>query len=191
VFQTSRYPTFAAQIDSWILEEEGGAVLRGAVYDIEVDLDAAKLAAATAVVTDPSTSSDDLKQRFADPFDRLIDGIFEIGALPPAVTTEFNVIRLRGEARVLGILVRNPEPFNDPKIPAAELEQTVTLAIESGSEAAHRGLHAKDAARVFVTNTDGSMDVPAGAHHFTFQYRRWNGTAHAIDSIAAAEFARS
>lgn len=191
VFRTSRYPTFAAQIGSWILEEDEGVVIRSAVYDIEVDADAAMLADATAVLTDPATSSDDLKQRFADPFDRVIDGILRLGALEPAATTEFNVIRVTGTSRVLGILVRNPEPFNDPKMPAADLGETVKLSVGGGSTNLFRALHAKDAARVFVTNADAGMNVPAGTHRFTFQYRRWNGTAYAVEATAAAEFERT
>ena len=191
VFQTSRYPNFGAQIGSWILESDGLAIVRSAVYDVEVDADAAALSAATAVLTDPATSSDDLKQRFADPFDRLIDGILRLETLPPAVTTEFNAIRLRGSTRVLGILVRCPEPLNDPKMPAAELAQTVTLSIDGGPVSAYRGLHAKDAARVFVTNANHALNVPAGSHRFTFEFRRWGGTAYVTEASATAEFARS
>ncbi len=191
VFQTSRYPTFTAQIGSWILEEDEGVILRSAVYELEVDDDAALLADVGAVLTDPETSSEELKQRFADPFDRLVDGILHLGALEPAATTEFNVIRLRGSSRVLGILVRNPEPFNDPKMPPVDLAETVKLSVGSGSTSLFRALHAKDAARVFVTNADSSLNVPAGTHRFAFQYRRWNGTAWAVQASAAAEFVRS
>jgi hypothetical protein len=191
VFQTSRYRSFAAQIDSWILEENAGVVIRGAVYDVEVDADAGVLADAAAVLTDPATSSDALKQRFADPFDRLVDGILQLGALEPAATTEFNVIRLRGTPRVLGILIRNPEPFNDPKMPPADLGETVTLSVGGGSTSLFQALHAKDAARVFVSDTGGGMNVPAGTHRFTFQYRRWNGTAWAVQTVAVAEWERS
>ncbi|HYR29874.1 MAG TPA: hypothetical protein VEU30_15495, partial [Thermoanaerobaculia bacterium] len=194
VFQTSAYPHFAAQIGSWILESDPmtGTIIRAAVYDVEVEADAATLAAATAVLTNPSTSSDDLKQRFADPFDRLIDGIFKLEPLPPPVTTEFNVIRLAGSpARVLGVLVRSREPLNDPKMPAAELATTVRLSVNGGATALYRGLHAKDAARVFVTNANHTMNVPAGTHTFTFDYRRWSGTAYVNQATTTAAFMRT
>jgi len=107
------------------------------------------------------------------------------------VTTEFNLLRLKGSSRVLGILVRNPEPFNDPKMPAAELATTVRLSIDNGPTAAYRGLHGKDAARVFVTNANHTLNVPPGMHGFTFDYRRWNGSAYANEATEPAQFARS
>jgi len=189
VFQTSRYPDFAAQIGSWVLEADSTGIIRSAVYDVEVEADAPTLDAATSLLTDPATSSDELKQRFADPFDRLFDGIFRLAPLPPPVTTEFNVIRLAG--RVLGILVRSPEPLNDPKMPAAELATTVRLSVDGGATGLYRGLHAKDAARVFVTNADHSMNVAAGTHTFTFEYRRWRGTAYVNEAVSTASFVRA
>jgi hypothetical protein len=192
VFQTSRYPDFAAQVGSWALKKDSsGNVVEAAVYEVEVEAGAAALADAATLLADPAAGSDDLKQRFADPFDRLVDGILGLGALPPAVTTEFNVLRLAGTGRVLGILVRNPEPFNDPKLPQATLEGTLTLAVAGGSTGIFRGVHARDAAQVFVTNADHSLSVPAGVHRFTFQYRRWDGSTWATEATATAEFQRS
>lgn len=184
VFQTSRYADFAAQIGSWKLD-----ATHNAVYEVSVEADAPALAAATALLTNPNTSSDELKQRFADPFDRLLDGIFRLAPLQPATTTEFNILRLAGTTRVLGILVRNPEPFNDPKMPAAELGTTVRLTVDN--DPSYSGLHAKDAARVFVTNASHSMKVPPGLHHFTFDFRRWNGKAYVNDATATASFPRN
>ncbi|MCI0702155.1 MAG: hypothetical protein L0241_13815, partial [Planctomycetia bacterium] len=191
VFQTSRYASFSEQVRSWILKAEAGVVVRSAVYEVEVEADAMALAAAVAVLADPATSSDDLKQRFADPFDRLMDGILKVGALAPAATTEFNIFRLKGSARVLGILVRNPEPFNDPKIPASELEQTLTLSLSGGPTTDYRALLARDAASVFVTNSDESLNVPAGTYHFTFRYLRWDGVDYVNEATETAEFDRS
>ncbi len=188
VFQTSRYPDFAAQIDSSVLERDGdGNVVRRAVYELPVEVDAAALSAAAAVLADPATSSDELKQRFADPFDRLIDGIFQLGALPPAATTEFNIVRQRATGRVLGILVRSPEPFNDPKMPAAELQQTLGLTLGSTPNLC-RGLFAKDGAQVFMTNSDHRLELLPGALLFTFSFRRFNGSSYVPVATAAANF---
>lgn len=181
VFQTSRYPDFAAQVDSW-------RVAQTAVYELAVDLDGDGFTAASALVADPGGASSELSQRFADPFDRLIDGILRLGALAPAVTTEFNVVRLRGSGRVLGILVRNPEPFNDPKIPRATLQTTLSLAVDGGDPALFVGLHAKDAARVFLTNADGSLAIPPGALHLTFRYQRFDGSAYTTVATATVDF---
>ena len=184
VFPTSRYADFAEQIGSFA--HDG----LQALYDVEVTPDAAALAQAAAVLADPETSSDDLKQRFADPFDRLIDGILHLEPLPPPVTMEVDVVRLPG-GRAIGLLLRSPEPLNDPKMPAAELASTVTLSIDGGPAAAYRAFHAKDAARVFVTNADHSLDVPPGAHALSFEYRRWNGAAYAVEASAQLAFGRS
>ena len=171
VFQTSRYPDFATQVNSWILKDYSGAIVKSAVY--EVDADGSMLNEAAALLSDPDNSNDDLKLRFADPFNRLLDGILKLGALPPAATTEFNIVRLGNTTRVLGILVCNPEPFNGPKLPAGELKETLTLSVNGGDTNQFKALHSKDDAQVFITNSDNSINVPAGTLCFTFRYRRF------------------
>lgn len=176
VFQTSRYADFAEQVYSYRLageSEPGGEPVEGeAVFEIDRPFDSAAITAARSVLD--GTAGDDLAQRLADRFDRLLAGALELGELHPPETTEFNLIR-RG-ARVLGLLVRSPESFNDPKMPAVELDRTVRLAAAGVPDC--QAVYSKDSSQVFLTDRAGSLELPAGTYRFTFEHRLFNGEAY-------------
>jgi hypothetical protein len=101
---------------------------------------------------------DPLVQEFADPFDRLVDGALKLGAIDPAQTTDFTIIQNvsssinTASSSTIGILVRNPEPFNDPKLPLGTLAQTLTLSFNGGPVTDFVVLFSKDRAKAFITN---------------------------------------
>ena len=203
VFQTSRYKDFNEQVNSYILKKNTlGAILKEAVFVInaakagiptpQIDLNMAVHVLTSNLPAIP----DILKQQYADPFDRLINGIFHINynKLHAVVTTEFNVIRHPDTNKVLGILIRNPEPFNDPKLPKADpnlssSEPTETLELRQwltsgtgtwGSPSGFYAVHSKDRSKIFVTTRSPNFDMDALAkYRFTFKYKLYNGTAYA------------
>lgn len=150
VFRTSRYPDFDAHIASYQLSAE-----RSAFHTIEIDAPAAT--AARAVILDPAGASDDLKQRYADELERLMEGVLGITGLPPAITTEFHVVREPAFGTVLGILARSPEPFFDPKISAEDLEGAIAVAAFTGGAPPLRLVYSKDRTRIFITNNGASI----------------------------------
>ena len=104
----------------------------------------------------------------------------KLEALHPPAGTEFNVVRDTASGRVLGLLVKNFEPFNDPKMPASDVAGTLRLSVNGGSTALYKAIHSKDLAQAFLTNTDNSMNLPAGATlDLTFDYKQWDGGAYA------------
>ncbi|MBK9672780.1 MAG: hypothetical protein IPO70_11135 [Bacteroidetes bacterium] len=149
VFQTSQYPDFSAQIKSYILkshfvDEQGNTVAKtavpplgqsfrevidkAAIYDVPAEMIGSPtptidLSLAHRVITNTLLGSDEpLKVQFADQFDRLINGVLHIdyNKLQTPVTTEFNIIKHPVTGNILGILIQNPEPFNNPKMPKAD-----------------------------------------------------------------------
>ncbi len=188
-FQTSRYASFAEQVGSYALKVAGdGTVLKAAVFEAGKAFDAADLAVATSIVDGSMADGDPLKQAFADPFNRLMEGALKMEALPPPQRTEFNIIRDTTTSRVLGILVWNPEPFNDPKLPASEIATSIRLSVNGGNESDYLAIHSKDLSRAFVTNAGGSMNIPAGATcSFAFDYKQWDGAAYSPVESAQAE----
>jgi len=136
-FQTSRYRNLAEHIQSYkMTDSKYPGQTKEAVFAIDLKMptdtqaDLQKLAslktAAFKVVSgQPLTGRPELEATYTDPFDRLIEGVLRIGALPPPVCTEFNV--LKNGSEVIAIWIRSPEPFNDPKIPQTELIKTVQL----------------------------------------------------------------
>ena len=174
VFQTSRYADFAEQIGSYRLRDGSGKCCAKRC-SVLLPLPAG-LAAAGAVVTGTLSATDSLAAQYADLFDRLTTGALQMEALDPPAGTEFNLLRLG--PRILGILVRNPEPFNDPKLPAALAADTVELSIDGGPASAFSVIHAKDLAAAILTNADGSLDLPGGSYSFTFRYKQFDGAAY-------------
>jgi hypothetical protein len=183
-FQTSRYADFAAQVNSYRMKDADGAI-REAVYDdVAVTLDAARTAQLTALLTGGTPTGDPLERDFADPFDRLMDGILRIGPLDPPVDTDFTVVRDGASQKVIGILVRNPEPFNDPGIPEATIASTLVLSQPGAAAAAFTTLHAKDRSRAFVGAVN--LDLALSDLTFRFTYLEYDGAAYVPASMVEA-----
>jgi hypothetical protein len=189
-FQTSRYADLAAQVDSCKLEVDpaDGSLLRAALFEADKPFLAADLAVARSVLDDSLPQGDALRQTFADPFNRLLEGALQLAALDPPSVTELNVVRDTTSGRILGILLKSPEPWNDPKLPPDALAGSIRLSVDGGDPALYRALHSKDLSQAFFTNADHSMDVPAGATlGFTFDYRQWDGSQYVTVDSATLE----
>jgi hypothetical protein len=211
VFQTSRYADFDEQVNSYVLKKNtAGVILNEAVFVIhaekagipvpQIDLNLAKHVLTNNLPMIP----DLLVQQYADQFDRLMNGVFHIdyNKLHGVLSTEFNIIRHPDTDKVLGILIRNPEPFNDPKLPKADpnlssTEPTETLEVRqwAGSRMGSLGnasdfyvIHSKDRSKMFVTGRNLNFDMDAfAAYQFTFKYKLYNGTAYATVSSVVVE----
>lgn len=154
VFQTSRYASFAEQIGSYHLSV-APAPVRNAISIITLDSSIDVTAARDLILgqNQSTTASLGLIARYPLAYDRLVEGILGLGGLPQAETTEIFVIKDHS-ANVLGLLVRSPEPFNDPKIPEDVLANT--LQVQSlGSNT--RQVFSKDRAKVFVTGAAAGL----------------------------------
>lgn len=188
-FQTSAYASLADQVDSYKLrvDPDDGTVLEAAVFEAGRAFTAAELAVVQNVLADTLAADDPLRQTFADPYDRLI-GALQLEAMHPAAGTEFNIVRDTVTKSILGILLCNPEPFNDPKLPPGVVAATIRMSVNGGDPALYRAVFAKDLARVFLTNADHSMSVPGGATlDFTFDYREWDGSTYELVQTASAQ----
>jgi hypothetical protein len=186
-FQTSRYADFEEQVNSYKLKDRDGVFLRNAVYDdIAVTLDSARLAQLSALLGHNYPSGDPLEQEYADPFDRLMDGILRVGPIDPPVGTDFSIVRDDTNHTVIGILVRNPEPFNDPKVPAADIATTIVLSQPNTLPAALTTLYSKDRSRAFVGVA--GHDLPLNDLEFTFKYLEYNGATYVPAAVVKASF---
>lgn len=185
-FQTSRYADFEEQVNSYQLKDRDGLFLRNAVYDdIAVTLDVTRTAQLTALLGH-NYPSDPLEQEYAEPFDRLTDGILRIGPMDPPVGTDFSVVRNGANNKVIGILVRNPEPFNDPKVPAADIAGTIVLSQSDTLPTAITTLYSKDRSKAFVGVA--SLDLALNDLEFTFKYLEYNGATFVTASVVKASF---
>ena len=128
-FQTSRYADFRSHIESYIqttedenrIDPETGrplSVTRKAFFDLKVTA-GASAETIDQIIDNTLPLGDPLITQFMDQYDRLMNGGFQVPSLDEANDTEVNFVRDYSEGsndRLIGILVRSPEAFNDPKI---------------------------------------------------------------------------
>ncbi len=175
VFQTSRYPNFEQHIRSCILSVEGEAE-RTAIVRIKVPSQKSVLLS-QVLLDDSSVEVRELNREYGDPLERVIEGALGLKNLPPALTNEFIIINEEGGG-IIGVLVRSPEPLNDPKLPIEQLG----LGLQTeGFGSAPVLVFSKDVTRAFVTGFMSGADVGVapGILTFVFTYRLFNGTEFA------------
>lgn len=181
-FQTSRYKDFAAQINSYLLSDGEGAslVTRPAIFSVRKGLTPVEIAAAFANVAGAANVlADDLVTKYQHRFDRLIEGIFALSPLEAAQTTEFNLIRNTNDSdKIVAVLIRNPEPFNNPRLPLDEVQDTVTVLDGMGNPVpGYRLLFSKEYSQVIIMHN--SLEI-IGPWTIRFQYKLWDGSGYVV-----------
>lgn len=180
-FQTSGYPDFKTQVESYILDDGNGNT-QDAVFNIELALPATDLALVSGILGGSTGAPyDQLQSEFMNRFDRLVDGVFKIGALEVPVGTEFNVLANtdQGNRVVFGVLVRNPEPFNDPRLPDSILNDT--LKVVNGSGAALTGfsyVFSKDRSQILILHD--AQNLATGSLNVRFKYYEFDGSNFSV-----------
>ena len=189
VFQTSRYSSFAEQVNSYVLKtipatEETPEVVLKAVYPLELTKDFNPGLAAKVIRDELDIPQDALVAQYTDRFEQLVNGVFgmDLNTLQAAVRTEFNLVHRNGN--LVGILIRNPEPFNDPKIPAVPFSSSSTDSMETMIVYRHYegdwqfendyvAVHSKDRSQIFVTNRNFNFDMDLESElKFEFKYKQ-------------------
>lgn len=188
-FQTSRYGVFTEQVQSWQLTDEDGNT-GDAVFIVDREFDAINdIQVAVSVLNDTMAKDDDLRQEFGNPFNRLMEGALKLVSIDPPVGTEFNIVRNTLTNTVIGILVKNPEPFNDPKTPASEFvaQPLVSLSVNGGGTFNY--LLAKDYAQVFISTGNLNMGLSDGdLLEFTFNYLQFDGVVYSSAGTETVSF---
>lgn len=180
-FQTSRYASFTEQIGS--LELTGSNQTLGAsgqaIFTQEIETTPTRIANAIAVIQDTVPKDDELRQKFGHVFNRLLEGALEMEAIHAPVTMEVNYIADKATGDVIGILVKNPEPLNDPKLPADEWTDCVKLTVNGGGTFDY--VYSKDLSAVFITTPALNMGLAeSDVLECTFRYKQYNGVGYDI-----------
>jgi len=180
VFKTSQYADFKAQVQSCILRDDNGNEARKAVFTLEKAFDTNTITKAATVLGGSMPKTDPLVGEYANEFNRLTDGILRLGVLPPATTTDFTIVKNSNSGNRIGIIVRNPEPFNDPKIPAADLSNTLQLLL--GNTSSYKVIFSADNTQAFISNT--GLNLSNGTAQFTFRYKQYDMETKAYKTLA-------
>ena len=181
-FQTSRYGSFAEQVRSWVLIEsdETDAATKESVFTITKAFDATtNLAVATSILNDSMDKDDPLRQSYGNAFDRVMQGALELESVHPPLGTEFNLIIDSNTSNVIGVLVKNPEPFNDPKVPFDDMTGPRMIEMRVNGGGTFEVLTAKDNASVLITTTGMNTNISNGdTLEFDFRYVQYDGVSY-------------
>lgn len=198
VFQTSRYLNFNEQVESYILErDEANNPITKAVFNVSLDLNTQVIDDAYNILTTSNATNDVQESQFVDYLDRILEGVFRIIPLDPPVTTEFNSIRNQNTNDIVALLIRNPEPFNDPKIPLEiikgingsqiEEKQGIIAIMQdiTNRDTNYHMLYSKDYSQVLIMHS--SKIITANSLDIRFQYKLWNGNSYNIEDSVLVE----
>lgn len=188
-FQTSRYGEFTNQVQSWQLTDDEGNIGE-AVFIVDREFDAVNDIQVAATVLDNTMPKDDpLRQEFGSPFNRLLEGALKLNSIDPSIGTEFNIIRNSLTNTVVGILIKNPEPFNDPKTPASEFTAQPLVSLTVNGAGTFTYLLAKDYAQIFISTNNLNMGLVDGdLLEFTFNYLQFDGVSYASSGTETVSF---
>ncbi|MGB8190595.1 MAG: hypothetical protein WCF67_01690, partial [Chitinophagaceae bacterium] len=184
VFQTSRYANFEQQVKSYNLKDEDNNE-RQAVFSIPLTVTAAAINTAYNIITgasDPDSTA--LEPKYLHLFDRATEGVLGFKPLDAAVTTEFNLLKNVATGETIAILIRNPEPFNIPKIPLTEMQGAIEVMSGATPDNAYKVLYSKDYSQALIMHT--SKKITAANLDFRFRYKTWNGSAYVPESTIDA-----
>lgn len=193
-FQTSRYKNFSEQVNSYYTEDlDEPETINKALFDVNLDLTQDQIDALYHLVSadaGANTLSDSLALQYQHVFDRAIDGVLKLSPLDPAQNTEINRIIDTNTGDIVALLIRNPEPFNIPKMPLEEIKNTITvvdIAIDEDEnkvytpKVAYKILHSKDYSQVMIMHlakkiTDVDLNI-------RFEYRTWNNNGTVVSDM--------
>ncbi|MEM1322803.1 MAG: hypothetical protein AAGG75_21235 [Bacteroidota bacterium] len=182
-FQTSRYATFKEQIESYLLTDNDpvNPATRAAVFDIKKGFTLAQVQAAYATILGASNPlSDSLAIDYQHPYDRIFEGILGFTPLDDAISTEFNLVKDSSDGdKIIALIIRNPEPFNNPRIPLAEIEDTIQVLNNAGvADSNYKILFSKDYSQAIIMRP--SLSITPGQFDFKFLYKLWNGSNYVV-----------
>jgi hypothetical protein len=186
VFKTSRYANFKEQVESYRMQQiiDGQLVEKEALFTIEKSYTPEQVDGAYTTIINwingnanqiPLTGFstevlDNLNNNYQHPFDRVFEGILGFKPLDEAISTEVNIIRNLDDNKVIAILVRNPEPFNNPKMPRVDVLNTIQVL--TGTTVDYKVLHSKDYSQAIIMHT--SREITSNVT-VQFKYKIWNG----------------
>lgn len=184
VFETSRYPDFAAQVKSYRLDD-GKGYQREAVFRIDIPLLVTELDLMYDVVTgNMSPANAALAGTWADPFDRLVSGVMKLKPLDAAISTEFNIVKNSTSNAAVAVWIRNPEPFNDPRLPGDVLQRSLQVMDGLSPDLNYSVLFSKDGSQAFVMHP--ARVIPVTQMQFRFTYIEWDGSEYVDRTVVVS-----
>jgi len=175
-FITSKYKDFREQVMSYKLKDiDDVQNTKQAIYDLPLDLSNSQVETLYSIVSDKlNDDAKALQEKYMHKFDRAVEGILKMKPLNPPTGTDFVKIINTNTNHIVAIIVRNPEPFNDPKIPIEEMSDALAVADGKGSATRFKVLWSKDYSQAIIMHYD--LKFPANKNIILqFAYKTWDG----------------
>lgn len=172
VFKTSRYRDFKEQIESYLLKQdfEGDLIQREAIFKFEKQFTESEINASYATIWNwhninnqlPLTGfSNEVIERLSNdyqhPFDRIFEGILGLKPWDEPVSTEVNILKDINTGNSIALIVRNPEPFNNPKFRKQVIDDTIQVMTNGNVNEAYLVLFSKDNSQAIIMNSEKNI----------------------------------
>jgi len=200
IFKTSRYKDFSAQVRSFYLEEsiQGVPASRESVFVYKKTFSPEELDAAYATVNGhaitglPASVIETLTNDYQHPYDRVFEGILGFKPWDAPISTEVNLVRDESNNKIVAVIVRNPEPFNNPKFPQTVIKGNLVLPLNPATDV-HGILQVMDGtvpnlSYVVLFSKDNSQAIIMNAAHelsgslkLRFHYKKYENVAPGND----------
>lgn len=180
-FRTSLYKDFKDHIESIHLRDGFKAI-----FNLQLDPDNLDMQKVEDIFNDNIPNDDNLRSEYPHHFDRINRGI-KMTSLESTETTEVNILSVND--RMIGLLVRSPEPINIPGLPKGERTQTVEVTNDEHNGATSNDypfVYSKDLSQIFISNS--AMDIPSGEIKIKLTFLQFNGKEYVAEDQATIEF---
>lgn len=167
VFKTSIYKDFSEQINSFYRQQdiEGTLAQRNAIITFKKAFSVDEINATFITILNANNDATNqlpvtgftpeilatLNNDYQHPYDRIFEGILGIKPWDEPVSTEINIIKDETTNVIIALIVRNPEPFNNPKFPIEVVKDTLEVLNATASNP-YYVLFSKDNSQAILMN---------------------------------------
>lgn len=109
-----------------------------------------------------------LNNDYQHPYDRVFEGILGLKPWDESISTEVNILRNTSTGDIIALIVRSPEPFNNPKFRKEVMADTIQVLANGTPDASYSVLFSKDNSQAIIMNA--SMNITANLN-LKFKYK--------------------
>ncbi|WP_338376542.1 hypothetical protein [uncultured Flavobacterium sp.] len=195
VFKTSRYKDFKEQVESYFMKRDfdGNLVQREAIFNFAKPFTSDEIEASYTTIWNWNNPDNlqlmtgftpevvnTLTNDYQHPFDRVFEGILGLKPWDEAVCTEVTIIKDENTNTVVALIVRNPEPFNNPKFRQEVVKDTIEIMTDGNVNGSYMALFSKDHSQAIIMNSAKNISENIS---LKFQYKVYRDMQPGNDAI--------
>lgn len=195
VFKTSRYKDFKEQVESYFMERDfdGNLVQREGIFNFAKPFTPDEIEASYTTIWNWNNPNNlqpingftpevvkTLTNDYQHPFDRVFEGILGLKPWDEAVCTEVTIIKDENTNAVVALIVRNPEPFNNPKFRQEVVKDTIEVLTDGNVNSSYLVLFSKDHSQAIIMNSAKNISENIS---LKFQYKVYRDMQPGDDAV--------